>query len=194
MTEQNQPPQDPTTPPTGQPEGYGQPPQGQRPQGQPDEYAPQGQPGQYAPQPYGQQPPQPYGQQGYAPAPYGAPTGGEIGQTRSTGVCILLAIVTLGFYVLYWYFKTHEEMKRHSGRGLGGGLALLLAFFVGFVMPYITSSEVGDLYARAGREKPVSGATGLWYFPGMLILIGPIVWFVKTNGALNDYWRSLGAS
>ena len=39
----------------------------------------------------------------------------------------------------------------------------------------------------------MSGLTGLWYFPGMLILIGPIVWFVKTNGALNNYWRSMGA-
>jgi hypothetical protein len=27
----------------------------------------------------------------------------------------------------------------------------------------------------------------------MLILVGPIVWFVKTNAALNDYWKSLGA-
>ena len=184
MTEQSQPPQDPTTPPSGQHEGYGQQPQDQQPS----------QPGQYPDQGQGQYAPQPYGQQGYAPAQYGAPMGGEIGQVRSTGVCILLAIVTFGFYTLYWFFKTHEEMKRHSGRGLGGGLALLLAFFVGFVMPYITSSEVGELHARAGREKPVSGATGLWYFPGMLILIGPIVWFVKTNGALNKYWQSLGAS
>ena len=83
-------------------------------------------------------------------------------------MCILLLFVTFGIYSLFWYFKTHEEMKRHSGLGMGGGLALLLAFFVGFVMPYLTSSEVGDLYERSGRSKPVSGATGLWYFPGML--------------------------
>jgi hypothetical protein len=36
----------------------------------------------------------------------------------------------------------------------------------------------------------VSGATGLRSFPGVLIPAGPIVWFVKMNGALNDYWRS----
>jgi hypothetical protein len=41
-------------------------------------------------------------------------------------------------------------------------------------------------------RKPVSGATGLWYFPGMFILVGPLVWFVKTNGALNAYWRAHG--
>lgn len=126
--------------------------------------------------------------------PYsGAPATGALGKIRGTGVCILLTIVTLGIYSYVWYFKTHEEMKRHSGQGLGGGIALLLAFFVGIVMPYITSSEVGGLYTRKGQPAPVSGATGLWYFPGIFILVGPIVWFVKTNGALNAYWRSQGA-
>lgn len=127
------------------------------------------------------------------PAAYAAPGAGSLGKVRGTGMCILLLIVTLGFYSLYWFYSTHEEMKRHSNQGLGGPVALILAFFVGFVMPYITSNEVGGLYERQGRARPVSAATGLWYFPGMLILIGPIVWFVKTNGALNDYWKSMGA-
>ena len=161
----------------------------------------EGSSGQYAPQAYDQggYAPQAYDQGGYAPQAYGqggypqAMGPGSVGKVRSTGVCILLLFVTFGIYSLFWYFKTHEEMKRHGGLGMGGGLALLLAFFVGFVMPYLTSSEVGDLYERSGRSKPVSGLTGLWYFPGMLILIGPIVWFVKTNGALNNYWRSMGA-
>lgn len=127
-------------------------------------------------------------------ATYGQPTGlGPIGKVRETGICIVLTIVTLGFYPLYWYYATHDEMKRHSGAGLGGGLALLLAIFVSIVMPYVNSNEVGGLYARQGKAEPVSAATGLWYFPGMLILIGPIIWFVKTNHALNEYWRSLGA-
>lgn len=128
-------------------------------------------------------------------APYGVSvTSGEVGKVRETGMCILLTIVTLGFYALYWYYATHEEMKRHTGQGLGGVLALVIAFFAGIVMPYITSSEVGGLYGRRGQERPVSGATGLWYFPGVFILIGPLVWFVKTNGALNAYWRSLQAN
>jgi hypothetical protein len=28
---------------------------------------------------------------------------------------------------------------------------------------------------------------------GWLILVGPLVWLIKTNGALNAYWRSVGA-
>lgn len=125
--------------------------------------------------------------------PMGA-TLGAPGKVRSTGLCILLAIVTFGIYSLVWFYKTHDEMKRHSGQGMGGALALILAFFVGIVMPYLTSGEVGGLYERAGRAKPVSATTGLWYFPGAFILIGPLVWFVKTNGALNDYWKSVGAA
>ena len=130
------------------------------------------------------------GSYGYAPVPGHGP----VGKVRSTGVCILLAIVTLGIYQYVWFFSVHDEMKRHRGVGLGGGIALVLTFLVGIVMPYITSSEVGQLYEGRGQAKPVSGLTGLWYFPGIFLLVGPIVWFVKTNGAINAYWRSLGAT
>ena len=132
-------------------------------------------------------------------AAYGSPVampaaGGPIGKVRGTGVGMLLFIVTFGIYGLVWYYKTHEEMKRHSGQGIGGGIAVLLAFFVGIVSPFLLASEVGGLYERSGRTKPVSGATGLWYLLLFwLFFIGPIVWYVKVNGALNSYWRSLGA-
>ena len=132
----------------------------------------------------------------YAAAPPVAPHQmgvGPIGEVRSTGVAILLFIVTFGIYGWYYWYKVHEEMKQHSGQGIGGAVALILAIFVSIVMPYLTSAEVGGLYKRRGQQEPVSGVTGLWYFPGMFILVGPIIWFVKTNGALNDYWKSLGA-
>ena len=84
--------------------------------------------------------------------------------------------------------------RGEPGRPTLSGIAFLLAFFVGIVMPYLTSNEVGDLYSRAGQRPPVTWATGLWYFPGIFILIGPFTWFIQTNGALNDYWRSQGAA
>ena len=117
-----------------------------------------------------------------------------VGKIRSTGTCFLLMIVTLGIYGFFWYFKTHEEMKRHSGQGIGGGIALLLAIFVGIVMPFLNSHEVGHLYERNGQRPPVTALTGLWaLLLGWFFFVGVIVWFVKTNGALNAYWRSLGA-
>lgn len=119
----------------------------------------------------------------------------NVGKVRDTGMCILLMVVTLGFYSWYWYFKTHEEMKRHTGTGIGGGIALLLAIFVGIVMPFFSSHEVGHLYERRGQKPPVTAMTGLWaLLLGWFFFVGAIVWFVKTNGALNDYWRSIEAS
>ena len=122
-----------------------------------------------------------------------AGTQGPIGAVRSTGLQMLLFLVTFGIWSLVYYYQTHEEMKRHSGEGVGGVLALVLSFFVGIVSPFLHSSEVGGLYERSGRPKPVSAVTALWVIPGFLLLVGPIVWFVKTNGALNAYWRSVGA-
>lgn len=119
---------------------------------------------------------------------------GPVGTVRGNGTCVLLMIVTLGFYSFYWYFKVHEEMKQHSGTGVGGPIALLLAIFVGFVMPFVSSSEVGSLYERRGQQPPVSAMTGLWaLLLGWFFFVGYFVWFFKTNGALNDYWRSQGA-
>jgi hypothetical protein len=141
-------------------------------------------------------------QQGHAmvPAPTGypvatayAPAAGPIGKVRGTGACIALTIVTLGIYSLYWYYATHDEMKKHKGDGLGGGLALVLAIFIGIASPFLSSSEVGKLYERRGMRAPVSGVTGLWFLLlSWFFRVGAIVWFVKTNGALNAYWRSQG--
>ncbi len=131
------------------------------------------------------------------PPAYGGPASigvAPVGQVRETGTCILLTVVTLGFYSLYWYYKTHDEMKQHTGEGIGGAVALILAIFVGFVMPFFSSHEVGKLYERRGEEPPVTAMTGLWaLLLGWFFFVGSIVWFVRTNRALNEYWLSLGA-
>ena len=109
-----------------------------------------------------------------------------LGTVRSTGTCFLLCIVTFGFYTLYWFYKTHEEMKRHTGTGLGGGLGLVLAFFISIVMYFLTPSEVGGMYERRGMRSPVSSVTwSLGAAARLVLLVGLIVWFVKVNGALN---------
>jgi len=131
-------------------------------------------------------PPAPAG----VPMQYGADPS-HVGRVRSTGVSILLFIVTFGIYGWFWYYQVHEDMKRHTGRGIGGVVALILAIFVGFVMPFFTSSEAGNMQEAGGRPRTVQGLTGLWI---LLPLIGAIIWFVKTNGAINDYWRSRGAA
>ncbi len=155
-------------------------------------YAPVAQPP-YGQAPYGQQP---YGQAPFgqmAPAMHGHPMG-PVGKIRSTWAVIGLNVITLGIYSLYYYFATHEEMKQHSGEGVGGALGLVIGIFTfGLVTPFLLPNEIGNLYARQSRPRPVSATTGLWVLLGCFILIGPLVWLIKTNGALNAYWRSMGA-
>ncbi|TKJ28365.1 hypothetical protein A6V29_02920 [Blastococcus sp. CCUG 61487] len=123
-----------------------------------------------------------------------APVDGALGKRRPTGMTILLFFVTFGIWAFIYYFQTHEEMKRHTGEGLGGIVALLIAIIFGLANPFLLSNEVGKLYERRGQQPPVTALTGLWFFPGIFILVGPFVWFVKTNNALNAYWESLGVT
>lgn len=119
-------------------------------------------------------------------------TRGQAGETRSIGKCILLAIVTLGIYAIYWTYKTQEEIKRYSGNGIGGVLGLVIYILISPVTYFIVPSEVRYMYEDLdGGTSPVRGTTGLWI---LLPLAGPIVWFVKVQGALNRYWESKGVS
>jgi hypothetical protein len=184
------------------------------------------------------QPPSMQPPPGYAPPAYGYGYDGPPGRVRPTGTAILLFVVTLGIYQLVYNYQVHDEMKRHSGRGIGGGVALLLSFLAGIAMPFLTPHEVGNLYERKGWRPPVKALTGLWtlvpVLTGYAVLLvsvvvvaastgtdpatgastdpstgavtflvvavlgffvaavtGGIVWFVKTNGALNAYWETL---
>jgi hypothetical protein len=114
-------------------------------------------------------------------------TTGPLGQPRGVGFVILISIVTLGIYSLYWIYKTSEEIKQHSGIGVGGVLGLVIWIVFGWVMGFETPSEIGKMYKADGREAPFSGWIGLWW---LLPLIGWIIWVVKVQGALNRYWES----
>ncbi|RLV50127.1 DUF4234 domain-containing protein [Nocardioides mangrovicus] len=119
---------------------------------------------------------------------------GPIGRPRSTGTCILLTVVTLGFYTWYWFYVVHDEMKRHTGNGIGGGLGLVLGILLAPVLYFLTPYEVEAMYQRKGWQSPVSALTGLWaLLLGWACFAGLIVWFVQTNNAVNAYWRNLGA-
>jgi drug/metabolite transporter superfamily protein YnfA len=119
-----------------------------------------------------------------------APPSGPLGQPRGIGFGILLFIVTIGIYGLYWVYKTQEEMKQHTGDGLGGVLGLVVWIVVSAVSAFVIPSEVGKMYAKAGKAPPITGWTGLWLFPFGIFIIPAIVWFVKVQGSLNRYWES----
>ncbi|MCF6509947.1 DUF4234 domain-containing protein [Blastococcus sp. MG754426] len=113
---------------------------------------------------------------------------------RPTGTTILLVVVTLGIWAFVCYHQVHDEMRRHSGQGLGGVLALLISIVFGIVSPFLLSNEVGQLYERRGHQQPVSALTGVWSFPGLFLLVGPFIWFARTDDAPNEYWRGLGVT
>ena len=118
-----------------------------------------------------------------------ASTTGPLGQPRGIGFGILLFIITLGFYAWYWVYKTAEEMKQHTGEGIGGVLGLVIWIVISPVMALVIPSEVGKMYKKDGQQPPVTGWTGLWLFPFGIFIIPAIVWFVKVQGALNRYWE-----
>jgi hypothetical protein len=117
---------------------------------------------------------------------------GPVGETRSVGLSIVWFILTLGIYSFYWVYKTHEEIKRYSGNGIGGVLGLVIWLLISPVTFFVVPSEVRWLYEDLdGETSPVRGITGLWF---LLPLLGSLIWFVKVQGALNRYWESKGAS
>jgi len=120
-----------------------------------------------------------------------ASTTGPLGQERGIAFAIILAIVTLGIYSLYWVFKTQEEVKEHSGIGVGGVLGLVIYIVLSPVTWFLIPSEVGKMFKADGREAPFTGWTGLWL---LLPIIGAFVWFIKVQGALNGYWESKAAA
>jgi hypothetical protein len=118
------------------------------------------------------------------------PTAGVVGMVRKPIVVILLSIITIGIYSLYWQYASFKELKTYSGEGIGGGLGLLFAFLIGIVNVFMLPLEVGRLYAREGQGEPVTALTGFWVF---LPIVGGIIWIIKVQGRLNDFWIAHGA-
>jgi len=116
---------------------------------------------------------------------------GEVGKVRRPGIVVLLFIVTLGIYGLFWYYWTFSETKRYSGHGLGGVLGLLLAIFCGIVTIFLLPDEVANLYrGRGDQDPPISALAGFWNF---IPIIGGIIWLVKVQRRLNEFWEATPA-
>lgn len=136
------------------------------------------------PPPPGGPPPQ---QPGYGgPVGYGAPTG-YVGEQRNIGAQILISIVTLGFYGLYWIYRSHEDVKQHSGQGVGGGIGLVFYIIFGLINVFLLPTEIQKMYEQEGQPSPVRWTSGFW------VLLFGIPWYVKMQSALNQHWAAHGA-
>jgi hypothetical protein len=111
---------------------------------------------------------------------------GPKGKVREPVAVIVFSIITLGIYFLVWTYKIFKENKDYSGDGVGGVIGLVIGLVIGVVNWFLIPSEIGNIYARMGREKPVRGVTGFW---NLIPLIGFIIWVVKVQGAMNRLYE-----
>jgi hypothetical protein len=106
-------------------------------------------------------------------------------KVREPALVVIFSIITFGIYFLYWTYQVFRELKEHTGQGIGPIIALILGIVISPVNWFVLPSEIGNMYAAGGKEKPVSGVTGFWNF---IPLIGFIIWAVKVQHALNRAW------
>jgi len=118
-------------------------------------------------------------------------TTGPLGQPRGIGFAILIAIVTLGIYTLYWVFKTQDEVKEHSGIGVGGVLGLVIYILISPVTWFLIPSDIGKMFKADGREAPFTGWTGLWL---LLPIIGAFVWFITIPAGVPHWFKEVSPS
>lgn len=107
-----------------------------------------------------------------------------------TGVVILLTIVTFGVWSLVWTYRTCEDLRRYNGVGLGGVVGVIVQILLAVVLMFTIPNEIEGMYRRDGRVPPVSAMWGLWF---LLPVVGNLVWYVRVQRSLDDFWRAKGA-
>ncbi len=112
------------------------------------------------------------------------------GPFYSPGLVILLTIVTFGIWAIVWTYRTNEDLKRYNGDGLGGALGVVLCLLISVVVMFTIPAEIKTMYERDRRVSPVSPLWGLWF---LLPIVGHVVWYLKVQSALNDFWASKGS-
>lgn len=116
-----------------------------------------------------------------------ATTASPLGKPEKIGMQVLLSVVTFGLYGIYWAYKSHDEINRHTGTGISGLVGVLIYVFVGIVTLFLLPLEIKRMYEADGRQSPVSATTAFW------VLLFGIPWYVKCQSALNEFWIAKGA-
>ena len=125
--------------------------------------------------------------------PPGATPGeaGPIGKPRSVFMVLVLTVVTFGIWTIVWSYQNGGELKRYTNTGLGGVAYLFITLLISPVTMFLMAGEVEQLYRKKGMEPPITTIWGLWF---LLPLIGNLIWYVRIQHALNDYWTMSGST
>ena len=118
-------------------------------------------------------------------------TRGPVGRPRGVGITIFLAIITLGIWTYFWSYWSGNDLKKYRGEGVGGGVFLVLTIVLAPITMFLMANEVEKMYTEEGEEPRITTIWGLWF---LLPLIGNIIWFVRIQNAMTEFWVARGAA
>lgn len=105
---------------------------------------------------------------------------------------LLLGIITLGIYMLVWYYKVNKELFEYTGEGNPAmSLVAILFGWIIIVPPFVSAFNTGERIAAAQARAGAAGrASGVLSFVLFLIPIASLFWafYLQTN--LNEAWNS----
>ena len=98
-------------------------------------------------------------------------------ERRNMGMQVVLAIITLGIYVIYWFYVTSKEMVEHKNLAGSPGLWTLLLFVpFGALYSYYKHGEAVEALTDESMNK--------WLVFILWLVFSPAVWFI-TQTELN---------
>ena len=110
----------------------------------------------------------------------------KVGKTRNAGVVIFLGIITLGIYIIVWYYKINKEIKEHDpGQKFSPGWATIgyLIPIMNFVSVYNTANRIKRMQKADDSQDLISPGIALVW--AILFFIGYII---VVQGTLNNHW------
>lgn len=125
-------------------------------------FAPQGNTGHSLPVPARPNLPFPTGNN--LPVP-GGPAGLAMKRRNPVGVWLGLPLITLGIYVLVWYYKIHREMAEFDRRRavpVAGPMLVLLLLGWTFIAPLVSYFNTGNRIADAQRAAGLRPTCSPW--------------------------------
>ncbi len=134
-----------------------------------------------------------------------------LGVERNPGVIVLLSVVTVGLYLIYWWYCVNREVRdfartaqpTHPLAGASPGmstLALTLGSFVIvplFVTAHATARRVGEAMSLAGlppHDRPSAPLYMLLFTVGSVLIVPSLLFAPLLQGHLNRAWRQVRAA
>ncbi|WP_051324883.1 DUF1707 domain-containing protein [Candidatus Solirubrobacter pratensis] len=145
------------------------------------------------------------------PAMAPAPEQPVLGVDRSPGLVALLTVVTLGLYLIYWWYTVNREMRDFARtvqptHPLAGAspVASTLAMTLGtliivpvFVTAHSTARRVGEAMSLSGlppHDRPSPLLYTLAYTIGGLLIVPQLLYAPLLQGHLNRAWQQVRAA